>query len=441
VKLLDNLGGSYVNAVMEKVMTLKTLTRWAALAIIIQGVVACGGNESQNETVPQQGTYKVLKSSTIPVGVREFHAQDLMAAREESTGTLKLAYEGALSQFAGKYGRAPQDDLETAAAICDWVASHLRHPHFYPEDPFLPRFYKHLTPDLQYNSFYWDPAKTISYTLQFDPSDAENWPSPLCTSQNFAAAGIMNYAGLHARLCYVEGHDGLEYYSWKYKKWIWCDSTFNEHFLLTFSDGTFLPLGAKELQELTLYNGLQKVQTVKHGYPDETIASYSYLGAHPHGFRRYGPFLYMQTLNGMGRYVSSTYMGTSGLPVPETYIPAANEIVQLELDIPGLFSRLPFHTDPLQLDVPLNAITIGDTVSPQPDVLIINLRTWLPHAARFEVQYGAETPWQTLELISTPSATGRTSSIIRLPWNSGIVSFRAKDKVGNTSETLTILLN
>ena len=411
-----------------------------SLALAVMGVtlIGCGGKATMNDTTPL-GTHKILTTNIVLAGIREFHSQDVSAAREDPTGTLRMAYEGALARFAEKHGREPQDDLETAAAICDWVAFHLRHPYFYPEDFSLPRIYPQ-TLGPAYGAFYGDPAKIISYTLSFDPDDAENWPSPFCTQQTFAAAGIMNYAGLHARLCYVEGHDGLEYYSWKYKKWIWCEATFNEHFVLPRPDGTFEPLGARELQELTLFGGIDKVQMVKHGYPDGTIPNYNYLYHHPRGFRRYAPFSYMKTLNGGGRFISSALIFTSCLPIPETYVPAAGEIAMSELDPTSVFSRLSCVQDPLVLDVPLDALTLGDNVSAQRDALVINLRTWLPHAVRFEVQYGDGAPWQTLEVIPIPIDVPKTSSILSLPWSSGVVNFRAIDNIGNTSETLTILL-
>lgn len=246
----------------------------------------------------------------------------------------------------------------------------------------------------------------------------------------------MNYAGLHARLCYVEGHDGLEYYSWKYKKWIWCEATFNEHLVLPLPDGTFLPLGAREMQELTFSNEHQQVQTVKHGYPDGSIPGFSYLNVHPHGFRRYAPFRYMQTLNGMGRNVGSPYISTSNVPIPPTYVPDADEVADLVIS-----PKLTLVADPLLLDAPLNALVIGENVSPQRDALAFNLRTMLPYATRFEIQYGDGAPWQTLELIPAPSAIGKTSSVFSLPWNAGIVNFRARDNIGNNSETLTISFN
>ncbi len=420
-------------------MTVKTIIVSLTLAMMGPMLAACSGQAANPDKTPQ-GTYEILSNSTVPTGIRTFHAQDLAVAREDPTGVLRMAYEGALNRFAEKHGRGPQDDLETAVAICDWVAYNLRHPHFYPEDPSLPRFYANLAPDPQYGSYYWDPAKIIAYTLRFDRNDPVSWPSPFCTQQNFAAAGIMNYAGLHARLCYVEGHDGLEYYSWKHKKWIWCDSTFNEHFVLPLSDGTIRPLGAKELQELTLLGGIEKVQTVKHGYPDGTYPDYNYLGVHQHGFRRYAPFFYMRTLNGGGSNVGSPHIFASCLPVPKSYLPATNEFVQLEKDPNSVFSRLSCFQDPRVLDVPLNALTLGDTVSPQRDVLVINLRAWLPHAALFEVQYGDGAPWQSLEIIPNPIGTAKTSSSFAVPWSAGVVNFRAMDKVGNNSETLAIQL-
>jgi hypothetical protein len=410
----------------------------SSLAIIGLLLAACGGAAIKTETA-LLGTYKIIATSKVQTEFQDFHAQDLLAVRKEPTGTLRTAYEASIAQFTEKHGREPQDDLETAVAICDWVSYNLRHPHFYPEDPTLPRFYR-PSPDPKYSAFYWDPAKIISYTLNFDPADAENWPSPFCTQQNFAAAGIMNYAGLHARLCYVEGHDGLEYYSWKYKKWIWCDSTFNEHFVLPHSDGTFEPLGAKELQKLTLFGGIEKVQMVKHGYPDRTIPIFNYLGSHPHGFRRYAPFFFMKTLNGGGSNLSSAYMFSSCILIPDTYVPAANEFVQLELDPTSVFSRLSCVKDPTVLDAPLDALTLGDFVSPRRDGLMVNLRTWLPHAVQFEVQHGDSASWQPLEEIPQLIGTGKTSSSFFFPWSSGVLRFRTIDGVGNTSESLTILL-
>jgi len=408
------------------------------LIVMMLGLTACGGGSSeiQTDSLPQ-GTYKILKSSEIPAGLLDYRGQDLWVARKDPSGVLKFAYEGAITQYKVKHGHEPLDDLEIAAAICDWVAFNLRHPFFYPENPYLPRFYAHQYPDPIYNNFKHDPVKIISYTLSFDPNDGVNWPSPQCTQQNIAAAGIMNYAGLHARLCHVAGHDGLEYFSWKFQRWIWCDSTFNEHFLLSYPDGSSRPLGAMELQNLTLFGGIQNVQTVKHGYPNET---YKYLVAFPHGFRRYAVWTNTNILNGGGSKLTRSDMVVSCLPIPDTYQPAPGELVELEKDpnTSSAFTLWSRTIDPLLIDFPLDAITVGNIITPRTNVLEINLRTLLPYATRFEVQYGTGTPWQTLEIISTPIATGRTSSIISLPWNSGVVSFRAQDNAGNTTETLNI---
>ena len=412
---------------------------FVALSIVVVGLGACSGGEAESDTVPL-GTFKVIATSEIPTGVRDFDGQNLLAAREESTGVLKAAYDGAIAGYTERHGRSPQDDLEIAAAICDWVALNLRHPYFYPEDPSLPRTYRPNF-DPTYNNFYWDPVEIIRYTLSFDTNDAENWPSPFCTHQNFAAAGIMNFAGLHARVCTVENHDGLEYFSWKYQKWIWCDSTFNEHFLFPHMDGTLEPLGAKELQELTLFGGLERVVTVKHGHPDGTYPQYNYLDVSPHGFRRYAPIFYMNTLNGEGRSLRRVDVISSCLPVPATYVATDNEVVELELDSSSVFSLLPRVQDPRLLDVPIDALTFGDVVSPQKNALMFNLRTWLPHACRFESRHGDGALWQTIEMLSDPISTARTSCKLVLPWTAGVVSFRAVDCVGNTSKTFTLLLS
>src|SRR6185437_15296706 len=333
------------------------VSRIAVVIMLALTATVCAAADAQ---VPRSPTFSVTHNSNPGTGVLPFKAQDLSIAKNDPMdwgNDLKYYRACVLWQFMSKNGgRMPSDDLETAVAVVDFVSLYMRHPAFYPENPYLPRTYSIIS-NPKYDTIYGEAVRLLNFTLSHDPNDATNWPSPQCTQQNQAAAGLMNVFGLHARLCDVEGHTSLEYYSFKYHKWIWCDSTFNEHYVLPQPDGSRLPLGARDLNRLTLNGGIESVEVVKHGYPSATYPENTYLKLHPHGFRQYAPTLYMRNFDGQGLYLSRFDTMVYSPTPPSSYVPLPGEMINFDRspDSGGWFFW-PKTSLPGTIDIPLDAL-------------------------------------------------------------------------------------
>lgn len=388
-----------------------------------------------------KSSYEVTFSPLARTGAMGFLAQDLAAARNDPAdpnADLTTYVVRALEAFAQTRGRAPEQELDKVVAVVDWVASTLRHPAFYPEDPDLPRVYP-VVSSPHYGSLGNEPVRIINYTLQFDPVQAQNWPSPQCTQQNLAAAGMLNVLGLHARLVDVEGHTGLEYYSFVHYKWIWVDATFNEHYV----DAHGVPLGVIELNRLTLDGGIEQVRAVKHGYPSAEFAINTYLRRQPHGFRQYAVMRNMRIFGGKGWQLSKFDTVVYSPVPPPTYQPLPGEKLNFESDpASGGWYFWPKTDNPEALDFPLGRVAIFDGVEPTDAGLSVVLRSFLPYTTRFQIRFGdAQQPWMTVAPVASPSSEPVLSAPIVVPWGSGVVSIRAVDNIRNVSLPLVLQLS
>ncbi|MBI3154571.1 MAG: hypothetical protein HYZ20_04110 [Burkholderiales bacterium] len=382
-------------------------------------------------------SFAIRYSPLARTGALGFIAQDLAAARDDMTDPqrdLQTYVARALDQFHRKNGRHPQGDLELAVAVVDWVATVMRHPAFYPEDPGLPRLYPQA-PSTRYDTFVGEAVRILNYTLAFDPADTANWPSPLCTQQNFAAAGMLNVLGLHARLVEVEGHTGLEYYSFAHYKWIWADATYNEHYESARGE----PLGVLELNRLTLHGGIEKVRAIKHGYPTADFRSNTFLQSSPHGFRQYAAMLYMNNFAGNGRHLNKFHTVVYSPEPPAGYRPLPGEILNFDrlVDSGGWF-QWPKTDNPESLDTPIGRLAVFDGLIPGVVGVSFRLRCYLPYTQRFEARMD-DGPWTAVENLALAENGPILSAPIVAPWNGGRVAVRAVDNVGNA--TLPILID
>ena len=390
---------------------------------------------------------EILKNARVPLSPNAFMAQDLSVARHDPSdpnGDMAVHAWYVLKQFRDKHhGRSPQTDLEYAVAVTDWVSSNLRHPAFYPEDPYAPRFYHRMTEDPKYLTLNWEPVRIINYTLKFNPDDPVNWPSPQCTEQNFAAAGLLNYFGLHARMVDVEGHSGLEYYSFQYHKWVWCDSTFNEHY--TFVGGD-IPLGVIELNELTLQGLTHQVSVVKHGYPTSAYSENTYILRCPHGFRQYATTLYMNLFNKQGAGMRRTDIVVYSPDPPSTYTPLPDEVTHYEesRDSGGWYYWSETN-DAGSVDIPLDALSISGPISW--DLVtrraFLSVTSYLPYTSRFEQWSEASRTWITVARVAVPASRAQTSPQLTfaLGYGTYTVRLRAVDNVGNKTQEVSFVID
>jgi hypothetical protein len=286
-----------------------------------------------------------------------------------------------------------------------------------------------------YETLAGEAVRILNYTLAFDPADGANWPSPLCTFQNYVAAGMLNLLGLHARLVDV-GHTGLEFYSFTHYKWIWMDATYNEHYVAT--DGKLL--GVLDLHRLTLRGGIDQVRPVKHGYPTAAFRSNTYLWLQPRRFRQYAVTLYMDSFGGSGRRLSKFHTVVYSPVPPPDYQPLPGEILNYDrYPEPGGWRQWPQTDNPESLDTPVGRLAMFDGVTPGSNGINLRLLSYLPYTQRFEMRLG-NGAWLAVHAYERPENGPVLSSEIVAPWNGGTVSVRAVDNVGNATLALVIAM-
>lgn len=385
-----------------------------------------------------------------------FYAQDLLVA-QQNRGMSDFAL-AALQLYESKRGRQAESQHERALAVVDWVASNIRHPEFWPEDPLQPR---ELEVSTIFESLRWDPLRIIQTALAY-----RSTLGVLCTAQNVAAAGLMNALGMHARLVHVQGHDGLEYYSFAEHRWIWMDSTFNEHYRRINDDGSYSYLGVRELNALTLAGELGRVEAVKHGTPSGAYSNGTYIRHNPNGFRQYAVSLYMNNYNGYGHLATILETVVYEPKLPADFPLTPNDQV-LYLSDPAncvdpasanckwgaawtlwpktdSASRLNPQLDELKVNVltregePATASTLNSQI-------LLELRSVLPYTSQFQLRWGSEGSWEVLAMPKTISAlpvTLRASVPLTPASTTGLRSFslRALDTVNNATKEVTLTL-
>ena len=200
----------------------------------------------------------------VPAPPAYFEAQDLSV---ESVRKLREKVIGILEK-AGN----PSDELSKVKVLCNWTSETLKHPLFI-------KGVKNTVQAKEYGTFRHDPLKIIEFTESFLPLNLETWPSPLCSNQNDALAGLLNCIGLHARLVLITGHDVAEYYSPTFRKWIYIDASFNEFYEDSQKPG--IPLSILDMFRMSRNNQEKQLTPVKCG---PSAPHQTYLDVYPHGF-------------------------------------------------------------------------------------------------------------------------------------------------------------
>lgn len=387
--------------------------------------------------IKRSATFEIIQNSALRAVVFPFATENIGALRSPSHPASRLLAQ-VTGQALGDYAKAQKHpaatDLDVAVAVTDWVARTLRHPSFYPRpsegiDPYPPESSAALT------AVGNDAFKVLTLVLAADPRDAAHWPSPLCGQQNAVAALMLNYLGIYARLVNPQNHTGLEIYSRQLGKWVWCESTFNEHYVVQQPSGALLPLSAREIQLAILAGNTSSLHAVKHGFPD-TI----YLNILPEGFRRYGVELNMlltgprpENLLGWDRILISGDR------------PIVQEDSQWVPGKPNPFPLPPWWFNPQVADPAIlddSPFALGLSHPPAADVegLEVRLSTRLPYCSSLEIRKAADKEWAAIEEITSPGFGQVDFRPIRLGWSDGLVRIRAKDSHQGSSTEFIINL-
>lgn len=385
----------------------------------------------------RQKAFEVVRNSKVSYPLFPYFPEDLapLHVKGNPANRLDKHIRAALSRYSSHFKKQPGDDLEMAVAITDWVAATMLHPSFYPSFDSPDKIYA-PTP---HPFFMTNPSavEQLEFVLKFDPADAKNWPSPFCDHQNTVAAAMLNYLGIHAQKVNVSDHSGLQFYSRQLHKWIWCEATFNEHYILEEPDGSIVPLGVKDLHRLTVSGDLDQVRVVKHGYPTVT-----YLDIQPDGFKRYMTFnvTWPFTKAGHPEDIPVWVMVSDGPPLKradEKWSPLA----QVPFIIPSAWLDAPTCHDPELNDTELDALGLIGPIRHLDDGVEFSLRSLLPFTEFFEMSSSMNNRWIPFQHKGRPTALPTDSTPIHLTWPAGTVRIRAVDTVGNRTQEFIIALS
>lgn len=317
-------------------------------------------------------------------------------------------------------------------AITDWVAATMLHPSFYPSFGAKEKYYPNAPS--AFLMTYPSAIDTLEYILKFNPRDRKQWPSPYCDHQNNVVGGLLSLAGLYSQTVGVSGHTGLQFFSWDYGKWIWCEATFNEHYLLVEPGRQPLPLGVMDLHNLTNSKQLDKVRVVKHGYPDTV-----YLNTAPDGFRRFVTYQtpWFSTKTALPAEVPRWAVVSLDPPLTsatDKWVPGASPGALVP---PDILNAGMVH-DPSASYQKLDAIGLSSPIAKLDEGIRFSLRTLLPYTASFEITRGLGDQWIPMEATPKPGFLPAETRPITLTWDSGLVRIRAVDTFGNHSQEFII---
>jgi hypothetical protein len=406
-----------------------------AFAFVFTGF---GRQVSQDPSLKHRSkAWEIVQSSVIPPNVFPFLPEDLASLRDHSRPwfrTVDRVTNQALADFAIINSRPAVSDMDKAIAVTDWVARTLRHPSFYPKpEESLPAY--RPAPDKYLETHSANAYQILSYVLAADPMDSENWPSPYCSHQNRVASLMMNFLGYYCRLIDCEAHTGMEFYSWQARKWIWCESTFNEHYVYNTGHGFSLPLSVRELHDLERQGLVSRIVAVKHGYP-ETI----YINVAPQGFYRYLTHSYMKLVGPLADITpkGSVIMVSEDSPL----------LTEDSLWVPGVPNALkpaPVFREPQifqesLLNESISGLGLNRPIIQSDEGIKISLVCQLPNVTSFEVWKESIKVWEKFDILqSNPTGYVQFEPPL-LDWDSGLVRIRGQDAVGNYSNEFIIHL-
>lgn len=198
----------------------------------------------------------------------------------------------ALQRYRNIHGRDAHTVFEKVQAAADYVSNMAKHPFTHSlgqefsdarawEYADYPEKLSQLAKENQsWNGTEWVPAagKTLL-----------DVPAIECSFQDMILGGIVNAIGAQWMLVAVTDHDAFAYYDFELGKWVYIESSYNEHYRAAGSDpDSFIPLSPDELRQLAL-EGENSAIAVQHPYQarrtEPEFMLMPYVQMHPLGFR------------------------------------------------------------------------------------------------------------------------------------------------------------
>lgn len=259
--------------------------------VMLRSVNATGAGEPSNTVVgePALGKFKV----SVIRQVRRPGLSYYIPQRLDSLGSLfALERDRALQRYQSIRGRPASTLFEKVQAAADYVANMAKHPYRHS----IGQEYSH--PRIWENLDY--PERMLTVAQENQAWNGEEWlPEPgktendvravECTFQHFLLGGIVNTMGAQWMVLSITAHDAFTYYDPEIGKWVYIESTFNEHYRrASESDSRYTPLSPEELRKMNM-GGDNSAVAIRHPYQpqrsDLLFPLKPYLTANPLGFQ------------------------------------------------------------------------------------------------------------------------------------------------------------
>jgi hypothetical protein len=197
----------------------------------------------------------------------------------------------ALTRYRVLHGRDAVSLFEKVQAAADYVANMAKHPyrHNIGQEYTDPRSW-------EYQDF---PAKLSELAkenqqwngLEWVPADGKSWMDVRaieCSFQDLILGGLVNALGAQWMLLGITHHDAFTYYDIELGKWVYIESSYNEHYRSAESSAdNYVPLSPAELRAMNIA-GDNSMVSVQHPYqPRRTEVEfylYPYVQMFPYGF-------------------------------------------------------------------------------------------------------------------------------------------------------------
>jgi hypothetical protein len=190
----------------------------------------------------------------------------------------------ALQRYKAIKGKDAVSLFEKMQAAADYVSNMAKHPstHNLNQDTSDPRAAEWND---EPEKLLWLAQQNQQWTgTEWIPSEgksAEDTPALECSYQQLILLGLANALGAQAMTVSVLHHDALAYYDFEIGKWVYIESTFNEHYRPASSSmDSYVPMSPQEIRDFHLAGDNSSMVAVPHPYQHrrtEAIAGLSYL--------------------------------------------------------------------------------------------------------------------------------------------------------------------
>lgn len=213
----------------------------------------------------------IQRAAELPAPIRPPYRAarlDLAGVEPSIVAHLGYAWSRWRSLVPGRTG-TPLTLFDRVVACADYIANLCKHPYRHAmaspvSDPRCAsatplQLLAALGPENQsFNGAAWVPAagKTLLDAVEME-----------CTWQHLALGCLVNGLGAQWALVDHQGHTAFAYYDAAFGKWVWVESTYNEHYRWAADAAVgYVPLSPLELHEVSVRGAMGDIVAVQHPY-------------------------------------------------------------------------------------------------------------------------------------------------------------------------------